>query len=56
MPTTPTELYNLRDDPSEQHNLAEQDPARLARMESDLEAWFEDVENSRRSHPDAVFK
>jgi arylsulfatase A-like enzyme len=55
-PPSPTELYNLRDDPSEQHDLAKQDSARATRMQRELEAWFEDVEASRRSHPDAVFK
>jgi len=55
-PPAAIELYNLRDDPSEQHDLAKQDPARAIRMQRDLEAWFEDVEASRRNHPDAVFK
>jgi len=54
-PSTP-ELYNLRDDPGERHNLADQDPARTARMLRDLEAWFEDVESDRRSCEDAIFK
>ena len=55
-PPPPAELYNLRDDPEERHDLASREPARLARMQRDLAAWFEDVEASRRTHPDAVFK
>ena len=55
-PPSPAELYNLRDDPAEQYNLAGQDPGRVARMVQDLEAWFEDVEADRRRCEDAVFK
>jgi arylsulfatase A len=39
----PVELYNLKDDPLEQHNVAEQQARRVQRMERDLLAWFEDV-------------
>lgn len=54
-PPAPAELYNLRDDPGEIRNLAEKEPDRLRRMESELQAWFEDVEADRRSCADAVF-
>ena len=39
----PVELYNLKNDPLEQTNLAKQSPHRVQRMERDLLAWFEDV-------------
>lgn len=42
------ELYNIDDDPSEKENLAERERARAARMLSELENWFEDVEAERR--------
>ena len=43
----PAELYNIEDDPEEQHNLAEREPARTARMIRELETWFEQVEAER---------
>ncbi len=33
-----TELYNLKDDPSQEHNLAKQQPARLAAMEKRMQS------------------
>ncbi|MGJ8650824.1 MAG: sulfatase-like hydrolase/transferase [Opitutaceae bacterium] len=39
----PVELYNIKEDPSEQNNLAQSHPDRVARLEADLLAWFEDV-------------
>jgi hypothetical protein len=39
----PPELYDLKEDPLEQNNLALQRPKRVQRMEADLNAWFQDV-------------
>lgn len=53
-PALAAELYNLKDDPAELHNLAAQDPGRTARMAGELQAWFEEVEADRHRCPDAV--
>ena len=45
------ELYNIADDPLEQHNLAPTDPARVSRMTTAIENWFEEVETERRRIP-----
>jgi arylsulfatase A-like enzyme len=37
------ELYNLRDDPGEQHNLAAQDPAKTQTLHARLAAWRSSV-------------
>jgi arylsulfatase A len=55
-PPLPAELYNLREDPEEKHNLAEAQPQRVTRMLSELERWFEEVEADRLSAVDAVFR
>jgi len=39
----PPELYNLRTDPQEAHNLAETEPALVRRMVDALDRWFVDV-------------
>lgn len=39
----PLELYNLKDDPLEQNNLATGQPQRVQGMEAELSKWFEDV-------------
>ena len=39
------ELYNLKEDPLEQNNLAAVHPQRAKTMETDLHRWFEDVCN-----------
>jgi len=46
LPTPPPlELYNLKEDPLEQNNLAAVHPQRAKTMETDLHRWFEDVCN-----------
>lgn len=37
----PVELYNLVEDPGENHNLAEQEPAVVALLKERMEAWIE---------------
>jgi arylsulfatase A-like enzyme len=37
------ELYNLNQDPGEQHDLAEKEPERVAAMSAQLRAWQEEV-------------
>lgn len=41
------ELYDLREDPGERHNLAATQPAILARLKSAYEVWFDDVGSTR---------
>lgn len=43
-------LFNLRDDPGEEHDLASLYPRRVAQMRSALAAWFEEVDAERRRH------
>ena len=40
------ELFNLRDDPSEQHNLAGREPAVVRRLENQLREWQQSTLNS----------
>jgi arylsulfatase A-like enzyme len=40
------ELYNLQDDPLEEHDLAEQESSRVAAMREKLEQWQQSVVNS----------
>jgi arylsulfatase A len=51
-PPPPPQLYNIAQDPLEQHDLAAQEPARIARMLQELETWFESVDADRRSITD----
>ena len=44
----PPELYNLRADPQEAHNLAAQEPGRVRRMVAAVDDWFAEVEGERR--------
>jgi arylsulfatase A len=46
-PPPPAELYDLASDPFERHDLAGEQTERARRMLSDLETWFEDVEDDR---------
>ncbi|MHB8643873.1 MAG: sulfatase-like hydrolase/transferase [Gaiellaceae bacterium] len=45
-------LFDVAADPFEQHDLAAEQPDRVARMTGELERWFESVEADRRSIPD----
>lgn len=49
-------LFNLRNDPLEEHDLSEQHPDILRRMSCELDNWFEDVERDRASIPDRQFR
>jgi arylsulfatase A len=49
-PPPPPQLYNIREDPEERHDLAERHPDRVHAMLRELETWFESVEAERRRH------
>ena len=51
-PPPPAELYNMKQDPLEQHDLVASEPERAAQMLRDLETWFEQVDAERRSIED----
>lgn len=40
----PSELYDLKNDPGESRNLALEESEKLSLMESQLDAWFEDIQ------------
>jgi arylsulfatase A len=42
-PPPPAQLFDVAADPMEEHDLAAAQPARVARMEAELGAWFADV-------------
>ena len=46
------ELYNITEDPTEEHNLAGQNPDRVQGMLRELETWFEEVELERATIDD----
>jgi arylsulfatase A len=48
----PPMLFNIEDDPYEEHDLAADQPGRVRRMEAALGRWFEEVEAERRSIAD----
>jgi len=48
-PPPPPELYNIREDPLEQRNAAEEHPKVARRLLRKLENWFEEVEAERRT-------
>lgn len=43
----PPQLFDVAHDPFEEHDVAASEPARTARMVTQLEAWFESVEADR---------
>lgn len=43
------QLFHLAEDPLERDDRAAREPTRVARMERELAAWFEEVERERRS-------
>ena len=45
------ELYNIADDPLEEHDLWDEHPQRGAKLLNDLENWFDEVEAERRTIP-----
>ena len=49
LPESPPQplLFNLANDPGEQNDLAREQPERVARLQTMLEAWFESVERDR---------
>lgn len=51
-PPPPPELFNLREDPLEQHNLADKYPSRVRSLLCALETWFEEVEAERATIQD----
>ena len=48
VPGPKAQLFNLANDPFEQYDLSAQESTRVKRMESELEAWFADVDGERR--------
>ena len=52
----PPQLFNLAADPLEQNDLAAADPQRVSRMMNDMENWWEQVEEDRRSIPDRQYR
>ncbi|MFZ1396987.1 MAG: hypothetical protein WAS33_08825, partial [Candidatus Promineifilaceae bacterium] len=46
-PAGEPELYNIAEDPEEQHNLADAQPEQVRAMRLALENWFDDVEAER---------
>ena len=49
----PAQLFDIDDDPFEQHDLAARHPDVMGRMQQDLDNWFDSVETDRRSISDA---
>jgi len=51
-PPPPAQLFNIKDDPLEEHDLAEKQPDKARNMLTELETWFEAVEADRASIDD----
>ncbi|MHB8520680.1 MAG: arylsulfatase [Limisphaerales bacterium] len=47
-PDVPFELYDIRKDPAEEHNVATENPEVVRRLKASYDAWFDDVSSS---HP-----
>ena len=39
-PNAPVELYDLASDPTEEHNLASQQPERVSDLRKEIDAWW----------------
>ncbi|MHC5537564.1 arylsulfatase [Singulisphaera rosea] len=50
----PLELYDLKDDPDELHNLAEGSPDVVASLRSRYDAWYDDVSKTRQFVPPRI--
>jgi hypothetical protein len=48
------ELYNLAVDPSENENVAEENPEIVFKLLNSLENWFDSVENDRKKIDDPL--
>jgi hypothetical protein len=46
-PAGPAQLFHVARDPFEELDLAAAEPGRVARMTTQLESWFEEVEADR---------
>ena len=46
------ELYNLKDDPRQEKDLADSNPKKLAELKQRYEEWFEDVSSTRSNNYD----
>lgn len=44
---TKLELYNLKDDPKQQHDLSQTHPEVLSNLTAEYDAWFDDVSSTR---------
>ena len=50
--TANLELYNLQEDPRQQHNVAQQYPEVFDRLKGGYEAWFQEVSSTRPNNYD----